>query len=264
MSNISVKINLRQLKSAIRTMKEHPILFSTTMVQAILGGRKTQTRRIVKPQPDFAQDKPHCFTEFMQAMSPPKSEEINCPYGQPGDRLWVRETFAYTINDHEPYDTISYKADNFHRDVNRPGFEFTGEDMCGWLVSICQNGWHDADLSECLKWKPSIHMPKSAARIWLEITEVKVERLQDISKEDAKAEGIKYKGITCYDYMTGLYDLFDPRSSFTSLWYKINGPESWHTNPWVWVVKFKVLSTTGMKSPLPPLCKGGRRTSNKQ
>jgi hypothetical protein len=177
-------------------MKEHPILFSTPMVKAILEGRKTMTRRIIK--------------NFHAA----------CPYGQPGDILYVRECFSFYL------DAILYKADEPH---------------------VFKN----------VKYKPSIFMRKDYSRIWLQIEEIRVERLQDISEEDARNEGIERIGGNAYKVYSdcfsqypkpkddGVRISFSSRYSFATLWAKINGPESWIQNPYVWVVKFKVLSTTG-------------------
>jgi hypothetical protein len=152
-------------------MKERPILFSAPMVRAILDGRKTQTRRVIKEK----------------LMRGEGAHVNNCQYGKPGDRLWVRETFCY----HDYLARYLYKADGV-----------TG-----------------------VKWKPSIFMPRIASRIMLEITGIRVERLQDISEEDAIAEGW-------------------PKSSdwYRSLWESINGQGSWVLNPWVWVIEFMVLN----------------------
>lgn len=172
--------------------KERPIIFSTPMVQAILQGRKTQTRRVVK-RPEVSMQK--------------------CPYGQPGDVLWVRESFYPATN--TPF---IYKAD-------------------GWVGDNT--------------WKPSIHMPKDAARIWLKLTDVKVERLQDIAEADAIAEGIEIidqEGQKVYRRYDGYYTVTPSAYvSYWSLWASINGEESWLANPWVWVLSFEVLSTTGRK-----------------
>lgn len=204
-------------------MKEHPILFSTPMVQAILEGRKTQTRRVVKMKkqitdPAFGYTaftpKNHISVRGIHANGQYGESFFKCPYGQPGDLLYVRETFT-------PYrtDKYLYKADEI----------------------LLING----------AWKPSIHMPKAAARIWLEVEEVKVEWLQDISEEDAKEEGVTPDLAT--DHPKGVY-----YTAFSDLWTKINGNGSWISNPWVWVIKFKVLSTTGATSIQNPA------TSNQQ
>lgn len=217
-------------------MKERPILFSAPMVRAILEGRKTQTRRIVKPQPD----------EFMKALDGGKwmwvhdSDEryLNfdtgfCPYGQPGDRLWVRETWGIAdewLHDCEtdPPRTIAYRANLAARNFD-PVYDVDTSDWGGW---------------ERMKWKPSIHMPRWASRITLEITGVRVERLHDISREDCIAEGIERVSDADHfawkDY-TGNGQLLSPNFSYQSLWESINCPGSWDANPWVWVINFKLV-----------------------
>jgi len=199
-------------------MKEIPILFSTPMVLALIEGRKTMTRRMVKGTPLKWLDD---FTSEYVAMP----ENGLCPYGKPGDLLWVREGFSEPVVHDGCEPDYYFKADN---NIRTTGY----------------------------KWKPSIHMPKVAARIWLGVTDVKVERLQQISKEEAIAEGILHDEIGFKDYdmerAKGYghpdYDyphVQDARISFQSLWRSINGWESWNINPWVWCVSFKVLSTTG-------------------
>lgn len=195
-------------------MKENPILFSGQMVRAILEGRKTQTRRVVKPR-KFDPDWPHT--------TPGIARYTACPYGQPGDRLWVRETL--TAKD----DYMVYAADGGHID-------------CG-----------EMDWPACIekrKTVPSIHMPRWASRILLEITSVRVERLADISREDAEDEGIGLRRVSESDYRwidytdkDGGHTFGDPRQSFWSLWKSINGPSSWAANPWVWVIEFKKVGT---------------------
>lgn len=195
------------------SVKEKPILFSTPMVQAIMDGRKTQTRRIVKD----------CTARILtlkgDVATGESGRERKCPYGKVGDVLWVRETVCNAGTKEKPY--YLYKA----------------------------NGCEPRDTSK--KWKPSIHMPKEAARIWLEITYIRVQRLKDISEEDAIAEGIEKHetfGYSCYKCLKeghilpdicndGFYE--NPKDSFLSLWQSINGIDSWNKNPWVWVVEFK-------------------------
>jgi hypothetical protein len=176
-------------------MKERGILFSGPMVRAILEGRKTMTRRVVKPQPVDIHG-----SAFMKT--------IKCPYGKPGDRIWVRETFRRE----DLGEKVWYRADWNEKDAKE--------------LFIDQSGG----------WKPSIFMPRWASRITLEITNVRVERLQGISQDDAKVEGADgidwghgrdYGGPP--DYIGG----------FKRLWESINGPGSWTANPWVWVVEFR-------------------------
>jgi hypothetical protein len=192
------------------------------MVRAIQEGRKTQTRRIVKPQPEGS------TTWLSQADSTdcgfyPNNIRANparlaCPYGQPGDRLWVRETWApMSTFDPSPETGAVYKADN-----------------------------HPSQSVIACKWKPSIHMFRWASRITLEITGVRVERLQDISNEDCVAEGITAigKGVRMPDGRYAQSGRYETKAStvrqlYSELWESINGSESWAANPWVWVVEFR-------------------------
>lgn len=180
-------------------MKESPILFSGSMIRAIREGRKTQTRRVVKPQPAFE----FHGVPFQKAHELGEQPlPIRCPYGQPGDRLWVRETWQHCQN----CGGVDYAAD-----VNKP-----------------RNCRHcDASLGN---WKPSIHMFRDDSRITLEIVSVRVERLNDISNEDCWNEGM------CDETNP---ELKANRKWFSELWECINGPGSWDLNPWVWVVEFK-------------------------
>ncbi len=209
-------------------MKESPIIFSTPMVKAILEGRKTQTRRIIKPQPnEVVNNRPYEW-EYGATMSPPEPREIVCPYGSPGDLLWVRETFCIDSRGaHGDDPGYYYKAD-------MPTYE-DGNEI-----------WPDS-------WKPSIYMPKASARLWLQITDVKVERLLDITTEDAVKEGIKKICALTTLFKTPsdkmLYD--SGRDAFLHLWNSIHSkhqtPNTKHQtlNPWVWAITFKVISTTG-------------------
>lgn len=221
-------------------MKEHPILFSTPMVQAILEGRKTQTRRIMKRIPRLS-DSIEWAGNYLK-----EKEDFRhslCPYGQPGDLLWVRETWCVT----QPFDPETYHF----------GYK------CGIQPYSNKPASEKYNYLSPDKWKPSIHMPKAADRIWLEIEEVKVERLQDITEEDAKAEGVKLhkEGRHYLDYIAEdsnttqfIYRLLTAKQSFKSLWELVNERNKsfierhgicWIDNPWVWVIKFKVISTTG-------------------
>lgn len=193
------------MTTAIET-NERPILFSGAMVRAILDGKKTQTRRVVKPQPP-ADWVPSPWPYDGAAWS-----DRRCPYGAPGDRLWVRETWAPISPDEERRPIrecrIEYRADT---SAARPG------------------GWdEDTDDPEAARWRPSIHMPRWASRLTLEVTGVRVERVQDISEDDARAEGV-------YPYAD------NPRRFFQELWNSINGARGygWNSNPWVWVVEFR-------------------------
>lgn len=196
-------------------MKETGMLFTSPMVRAILGGRKTQTRRVAKPvkHPDLG----NLYTPGALLREHEPQHVINraCPYGQPGDRIYVRETFSQ----HPEWGQLAFRAD---------GEEF--EDADGWL-------WEP-------KWIPSIHMPKDLARIWLEVTGVRVERLQDISEADALAEGARFELASIDSVRIGATASF--LSGFRNIWESTGG--DWDANPWVWAIDFKVLSTTGKPS----------------
>jgi len=183
-------------------VKERPILFSAPMVRAILEGRKTQTRRVVK----------HVETNE-PVTSDPRPYNKPCPYGQPGDRLWVRETWL------DLGDGITPDGDM------KP---------CGYLY----RSDHDKNTMKG-QWKPSIFMPRAASRITLEITGIRVERLQHISADDAISEGIEKQGLRWRDYHGDELGWLDPCQSYRTLWESINGPGSWALNPWVWVIEFR-------------------------
>jgi len=216
-------------------MKERPILFSTPMVKAILEGRKTQTRRIKKLE-WLTSD--HCGIpicdwglsryiscengllkfEIQEAVDDSKIYEIQCPYGQVGDLLWVRETFA-VIDDREfENGTIytEYKAD-------RPNDKYPGD----WPEDEAKGN------PEAPKWKPSIFMPKKYARIWLEITDIRVERLQDIDPVDCINEGIEKLNWLDDEPIAAI-------ERFSLLWDSINGKKHpWSSNPFCWVITFR-------------------------
>lgn len=213
-------------------MKERPILFSAPMVRALLAGTKTQTRRVMPHQPPEilpgylakvywpARDR-HMTSDpesaaYLQFERPGDYDGMHvmrdgfgfrCPYGQPGDRLWVRET-------HAPQADCWGSWERWMKGAGGPG------PIIHYAADI-------ADKPFIEKWRPSIHMPRWASRITLEVTGVRVERLQDISEEDAKAEGVVWEqGQTAINV-------------FETLWESINDPGSWEANPWVWVVEFK-------------------------
>ena len=214
-------------------MKETGVLFTSPMVRAILKGRKTQTRRVAKPvkHPDLG----NLYTPGALVLEHEPQHVINraCPYGQPGDRIYVRETArscrAYEVQGYPP-SQWGNKPIWFEADGTPPGAE------TAWAT----------------KATPAIHLPMFAARIWLEVTSVRVERLQDISEEDAITEGIEradnFFGCTCwkaYGEPEGADVVCpdDPIGSFRTLWESTGG--DWDANPWVWAIDFKVLSTTG-------------------
>lgn len=216
--------------------REVPILFSAPMVLAILAGRKTQTRRILKhPLHDTA---PGCCwvpTRGGRGLSTSwaggtSSVPVRQPYGEPGDLLWVRETWASKDPNH-----VAFNADGWCGVRADYGGEWVFGHH-GWILNHSQKDGRYFGLDRYGgKWKPSIHLPKKYARIWLEVTGVRVERLQDITEEDAKAEGAE--GFQLYEDWES--PLKGARRSFAELWHSINGAESWNANPWVWVVGFK-------------------------
>ena len=179
-------------------MKERPILFSGPMVRAILDGRKTQTRRVIKSRYKdsfgWGAAKP-----LILGSQEDFDARYRCPYGKRGDKLWVREAC---------YVESTGTANGYGRHI------------------LYRATDQDAPVS---KWTPSIHMPRWASRITLEVESVRVERLQDISAKDAIAEG-------CCDPTSST-----PKRAFEWLWESINGPGSWEANPWVWVVEFRKL-----------------------
>lgn len=219
-------MNLIEFKQKNAGVSVKPILFSTEMVKAILQGRKTQTRRVVKPQPS---DKINWDSFGISALTPKGhiegraqfedgygSKFFKCPY-KPGDILWVRETWATS------------------------GFYPITEFKVWYAADVCSKKYDKPDGG----WNPSIHMPFIAARIFLRIKSVIVQRLKDIPPMDAGAEGIE---IVSTEGITGMYwrnylskDLrcMTATESFNTLWKSINGPESWDANPWVWVVEFE-------------------------
>jgi hypothetical protein len=248
-------------------VKERPILFSGPMVQALLAGIKTQTRRALRPEWVAIIDE----VSGKSSNTDGREDEVTIsylsdgpdgaawyvwlteyfdegvfllgqgPYGQPGDRLWVRESCAFL-------------GERVAKPEGAPGYVYRADS-------------NEFD-GHGIKWKPSIHMPRVASRLLLEIVSVRVERLQDISEADAVAEGImeryfygghqspghvewesvqppygdgKQRPLGTYaDYSGGRAHL-KPIESYASLWRKINGPDSWAANPWVWVVEFKVI-----------------------
>lgn len=252
--------------------KERPILFNDEMVRAILEGRKTQTRRVVKGidhdlldmmSEDIESGAPN--SEMLELLYGPSTDDdgkpipdqwlvrcTECPeegvltlgqgYGRPGDRLWVRETFSDVNLQGAP--GIAYRADDNIRDLMaEPSFQ--DEDGAFNYSDERVKPYHFAAWSEDLlsgsegRWRPSIHMPRWASRITLEITDVRAERLQDISAEDARAEGCgkpvlppEVRGVAG-DFVA------DERTTFAILWNRINGRDAWRANPWVWCISFQ-------------------------
>ena len=195
-------------------MKERPILFSGPMVRAILDGTKTQTRRVLKQKAVTAAGIRGILGGTGPAFGP-------CPYGEPGDRLWVRETWGLAWFDRDG-DVNDWAAPIPH---SRPG-------GVGVPFAADEGASHFDDRG--FRWRPSIHMPRWASRIALEITDVRVERLQSISTTEAMAEGAEPRPVAGghLSYTHG----------FRVLWDNINGARdgaSWDSNPWVWAITFK-------------------------
>lgn len=192
-------------------MKERPILFSDPMVRAILENRKSQTRRIVKPQPFDIGPVGGTFAAAWNEKTAEAYEHFHCPYGQPGDRLWVRETWCAGEDDDGAY--ILYTADNTK---NYSPIELS----CSWNDEQLNLKWEEhEDFKQTLK-RPSVFMPRWASRITLEITVVRVERLHDISEADVIAEGV----------VSGPFGEYGV-AAYRSLWKSIHGPDSWAANP---------------------------------
>jgi len=257
----------------MNTKKERPILMSTPMIRALLDGRKTQTRRLLKPQVIEPKPRPlkhapkhpgpyfdaYCgerkTEENPRGMSdrwcwwtaddrPDPLTEIRCPFGAPGHRLWVREAFTHVTGNGI---RVHYRADG--EPTDREG-----------RVLPTEPGLR--------RWWPSIHMPRRSSRITLEITDVRVERLQDIDELDALAEGIEGRSVQgTLDGRAGEYVVGSARDAFAALWDELSGKprplldddgdpvlddderpivipaQTWETNPWVWALSFKCVET---------------------
>lgn len=214
-------------------MKERPILFNTDMVRTILEGRKTETRRVIKPQPSrkiYPGNMRICeickwrkeqeFGKHCAICRPTKNNDrtykdysqffLKCPYGRVRGRLWVRETWACV-------------------GLGKYAYRATDEHLFPDIKNVSRRGW-----------RPSIYMSKDICRIVLEITEIKVERVQDITEEGSIKEGVNLPDIPMYpDEPLPTY-----KNAFARLWDSINEKHgfSWESNPWVWVVKFKVIN----------------------
>jgi hypothetical protein len=245
-------------------MKERPILFSGAMARKILAGEKTQTRRIVKDckafkchdspehgddtKPEDAYDvivsKHQGGAAFLVAGDHGFTDFVPCPYGKPGDRLWVRETWTKDLRNVYPCATFSYAADYSKSELE----ELASGEHDRWCArrtdpnAIGSGECHSCGTHEAgVKWKPSIHMPRWASRITLEVTGVRVERLQAITEEDARAEGVDLSKPMpgTVNGKPATVAIFDHRKAFAVLWDAINGPGSWERSPWVWVVSFR-------------------------
>lgn len=249
-------------------MKERPILFSAPMVRALLDGSKTQTRRVVKDLPPWPITEFHLDgggTEFnvgsrgtgkwLPNGPAPSGRGMAsghwrlCPYGQPGDRLWVRETWGVVSSDWDAAgNLVDWTPDRPATAVNEMRFGqgyYSGHAIYAADGSYEWAGDDDGGGEPRFAWHPSIHMPRAASRILLEVVSVRVERLQDISEADAKAEGIEphevsqfmIQGTSAAERAAIYRDA--AVGPYCGLWQQINGAASWDANPWVWVVEFK-------------------------
>lgn len=232
-----------------RIVKELPLLFQTPMVKAILDDIKKVTRRTsglnnINKNPGYWKFKGmHNGTaKFVNEYNFTNEQFIKCPYGQPGDILWVRENYRkYFHVDEDGFtnwdkEIVDYATDNVEPlpQVDGDGFRMYNKDGSDKYIA----------------WRPPFLMPKRFARIYLEVTEVTLERLHDITDESAMLEGINkqffvQRGISTPESMESFAMEDYHKKGFRLLWIDINGKESWDANPWVWVVSFKVLSTTG-------------------
>jgi hypothetical protein len=226
-----------------------PIIFSAPMIRALLAGEKTQTRRIVKPQPPMDHS-PLVIDRFCPTVIDRYGDEqpgdevfgvttengewcLRCPYGQPGDTLWVRETWGMTYVDLVAPDRPFIVGGTWGSPA-RPG-----RPPC--VVFKADGAMPDDSPSETARWTPSIHMPRWASRITLEITGVRVERLQEISEDDARAEGVRHRrtgGVGMFFFGTEPART-TPARCYQQLWENIYGPDSWAANLWVWVIEFR-------------------------
>lgn len=244
------------------------MIFNGEMVSAILDGRKTQTRRIMKVQPSdgfhpthngYDLDlNAHWYTPGVVdkngCLQPAKkdvfgvadeNEGYTCPFGAVGDRIWVRETWGVVSHELDEDGRIQpWSPDRPATAIHEMPFGngyYTGHAI---YAADGEFTWGDDDGYEDGRscWKPSIHMPRAACRILLEVTGVRVERLNSISQEDAQAEGMELTGWrpTYSDPDSG-GEVWTPYDNFAQLWESIYGEESWKANPWVWVIEFKVV-----------------------
>jgi hypothetical protein len=216
-------------------VKERPILFSGPMVRAILAGKKTQTRRVLKPQPipqhhvAHVQDRGDWRGAWCVLTNHAACVDQLAWYAQPGDRLWVRETFALSVAEEDCED----------RNTKDPSYW----DPPVYKADAIEGGeWTDAEGKPIPPpWRPSIHMPRWASRLTLEVTGVRVERLQAIGEDDARAEGVTLDSVP--GSVNGEPAICTPMShavAFAWLWDSINGKRApWASNPWVWVIEFK-------------------------
>lgn len=225
-------IDKRRYRSPMRTrgeeMSAHGIIFNTEMVRAILGGCKTQTRRVIHCPPFDSTDE--------GVKQEVRLGNVKCPHGEAGDLLWVRETWQALRFSFDPESGVcdDYRACDPERVLdyqieqegilNRPLYAF---------VYAADGGWGDCREDRGFAWRSPVHMPRWASRIWLRIVSVRHERLQDISEADAKAEGVKAQSVALSPGIESYV------ATFAELWDSIYGPDAWDANPWVWRIEFE-------------------------
>ena len=240
-------------------VKERPILFSGPMVKAILRGTKHQSRRVIRPQPEefywagksryLWRPKRGVFVDGWAEKHLAQKMAQHCPYGTPGDKLWVRETWRVGAWSEDTGEVcVDYKADNHacqewlrvedEEQFDRLWIQSTDDALASGLEAGEDGTYHWEPGKGPARWRPSIHMPRWASRITLEVTGAGAERVQDISKADVIAEGIPQ-----WTFAVGAWADVppDPRWKFIELWDSINGKRgyTWETNPFVWVITFR-------------------------
>lgn len=243
---------MRKKRDVGISVRERPIIFSAPMIRALLAGTKTQTRRVVKglrPQIEHATHTLPRRGETHNGMVEWWAGKIfvedgRCPYGQPGDRLWVREAWRYQCDIGNLFDCIEYRCDGARR---KPEFDrFPSVEQYTWhrFSDRCEHSHNSGGEG----WRSPIHMPRWSSRITLEITDVRVQRVQDISEEDAKAEGIRWtEGGPLHahiwlSHVGGECNFPTARDAYRGLWNDINGDASWDSDPWCWCLNFKRVS----------------------
>jgi len=216
-------------------MKERPILFSDRRVRALLSGQQSQTRRIMKSQSFGPVQDNHegCYgidvmRNHLQGNRVVNLEDLrhHCPYGQPGDKLWVRETWRGPVV--APEEMVKYQ---------REPLAFKKSQYCRYQADSGLYGQDDAQPHS--GWQAGIHMPRWASRIDLRITRLRVEKIQDISDADILAEGVQFDNHFLNNFFTMQKDTVSPKEAYLKAWTQQYGSTSWEVNPWVWVIDFE-------------------------
>lgn len=218
-------------------MKSQGILFKEAMVRAILDGRKTQTRRLVKPQPSNSEapwpDNGSCITISDVMENPDYYSKCSLIPYPPGTILYIKETFSLDAVSMYPCPPVWYRATD---DIQSDGIHTCPKSTMRLIPwADCLACWEKGHGK--FKWKPSIFMPRALSRLWLRVTNVRVERLQSISEEDAIAEGVDLNGPV--GHIPTALEMGKARYQYANLWNSINGQGSWDANPFVWVYSFE-------------------------